>query len=315
MVRSPVVSVVMPVYNAASYLEAAVESILNQTFGDFEFLVLDDGSTDKSPAIMRRYQELDSRITFAQRPHEDGNYVTALNQLVESARGEYIARMDADDIAKPERFDRQVAYLRAHPEVVAVSTRVLVVDKNLWPIWEMGTEVAHDRIDEAHLRAKTGQMIHPAVMIRASALCNVGGYRVEYAAAEDFDLWLRLAEVGSLANLPEVLLYYRVHDQNVGHTRHALQWSLVQKAVEEARSRRGLPGVRLPSMPVPVASTLTQLELFSNWCWWALGAGHLRTARKYALLCVRKAPLSLNSWRKVYCVLRAYHSRARKIQG
>ena len=178
----------MPVYNAGNYLEMAVDSILNQTFTDFEFLVIDDGSSDESPAIMRRYQELDSRIRFSQRPHENGNYVTALNHLIEMARGEFVARMDADDISSPERFDRQVAYLRAHPEVVAVSSRVRIVDKDLCPIRDMCTEVTHERIDGLHMRSEGGQMSHPAAMIRTDAIRRLNGYRADYCAAEDFDL-------------------------------------------------------------------------------------------------------------------------------
>ena len=314
MSPSPVVSVVMPVYNAGKYLEAAVESILSQTFADFEFLVLDDGSTDDSPAIMQRYEQLDSRIKFSQRPHENGNYATALNQLVEAAQGEFIARMDADDISKPERFERQVAYLSAHPEVVAISSRILLVDRELWPIREMCTEETHERIDEAHMRSHSGQMCHPAAMVRTDAIRRLNGYRADYCAAEDFDLWLRLAEIGSLANLPEVLLNWRVHDQNVGHTRHAIQQAIVHKAVRDARLRRGLPVVTLQDEPVRPASPIPQSELFSKWCWWALEAGHLETAKKYAVLTLRENPFSISSWRLLYCVLRGYRSGARSLQ-
>jgi len=311
MLRSPVVSVVMPVYNCERYVAKAVESILAQTFADFEFLIIDDGSSDESPAIMRRYQELDSRIRFSQRPHENGNYVTALNHLIEMARGEFIARMDADDISSPERFDRQVAYLRAHPKVVAVSSRILCVDNELCPIREMCTEETHERIDEAHMRAEPGQMSHPAAMIRTDAIRRVNGYRADYCSAEDFDLWLRLAEIGSLANLPEVLLTWRLHGQSVGATRHAIQQSIVQQAVRDARLRRGLPVATLQDAPVAAASPTRTSEVFCKWGWWALQAGHLRTAKKYALLTLKKEPFSVASWRLLYCLLRAYRSGTR----
>ena len=314
MSHSPVISVVMPVYNAGNYLEMAVDSILNQTFTEFEFLVIDDGSSDESPAIMRRYQELDSRIRFSQRPHENGNYVTALNHLIEIARGEFVARMDADDISSPERFDRQVAYLRAHPKVVAVSSWHLCVDNELCPIREMCTEETHKRIDEAHMRAESAQMCHSAAMIRTDAIRRVNGYRADYCSAEDFDLWLRLAEIGSLANLPEFLLTYRLHGQSVGATRHAIQQSIVQQAVRDARLRRGLPVATLQDAPVAAASPTRPSEVFCKWGWWALQAGHLRTAKKYALLTLRKEPFSVASWQLLYCVLRAYRSGTRSAE-
>ena len=110
---SPLISVCMPVYNAERYAVAAIESILGQTLGDFEFLILDDGSTDSSLEILRRYAGLDPRIRVTSRPNR--GVAASLNELVNQSRGEFLARMDADDIAVPERFARQVEYLRAAP--------------------------------------------------------------------------------------------------------------------------------------------------------------------------------------------------------
>jgi len=309
MSRSPVVSVVMPVYNCERYVAEAVESILAQTFADFEFLIVDDGSTDGSLAILRRYAGQDSRIRVISRPNT--GIVGALNEMLDLARGEFVARMDADDISSPERFDRQVAYLRAHPKVVAVSSWVLWVDNELCPIREMCTEETHERIDEAHMRAETGQMSHPAAMLRTDSIRRVNGYSVDYCCAEDFDLWLRLAEIGSLANLPEVLLTWRLHGQSIGATRHAIQQSNVQQAVRAARLRRGLPVATLQDAPVAAASPTRPSEVFCKWGWWALQAGHLQTAKKYALLTLRKEPFSVASWRLLYCLLRAYRSGIR----
>jgi glycosyltransferase involved in cell wall biosynthesis len=296
----------MPVYNAGKYLNAAVESILNQTFADFEFLVLDDGSTDESPAIIQRYHQLDSRINVSQRTHENGNYATALNQLIEKARGEFIARMDADDCSRPERFEHQVAFLRGHPEVVAVSSRVLCVDRDLCPIRFLCTEQTHERIDEAHMQLRSGEMSHPAVMIRTDAIRRLNGYRVDYCPAEDFDLWLRLAEIGRLANLPEVLLSWRLHDKNVGHARHAAQLAMMRNAVRDAQLRRGLPVEEVRDEPISTPSPTPQSQLFRKWGWWALQAGHLGTAKKYALLTIKKKPFAKTSWQLLYGVLRAY---------
>src|SRR6476661_6105481 len=123
---TPPVSVLMPVYNAGRYVAEAVESILGQTYADFEFLIVDDGSTDRSRAILERYAARDPRIRLVSRPNT--GYAAALNELLGLARGELVARMDADDVALPERLLRQVNYLRAHPEVVCVGTAVHLID-------------------------------------------------------------------------------------------------------------------------------------------------------------------------------------------
>jgi glycosyltransferase involved in cell wall biosynthesis len=137
MPSEPAISVLMPVYNTERYVAEAVESILAQTFRNFEFLIIDDGSTDRSLSILKRYAERDPRIYLVSRPNT--GYVIALNEMLAMARGEFIARIDADDIALPERFEVQVAYLREHPEVVCLGSKVQFIDEALgatvpWPI-------------------------------------------------------------------------------------------------------------------------------------------------------------------------------------
>ncbi len=122
------VSVIMPVYNGERYLEAAVESILNQTFSDFEFIITDDGSTDTSLALLRRYANRDPRIRLISRPNT--GYVKALIEAVPLAKGKYIARMDADDISLPERFERQVRFLEQNPDYAVVGSKVLLIDSD-----------------------------------------------------------------------------------------------------------------------------------------------------------------------------------------
>jgi glycosyltransferase involved in cell wall biosynthesis len=297
----PSISVCMPVYNAERYLAEAVESILGQTFGDFEFLIIDDGSTDGSHDILRRYAASDPRLRVVSRPNT--GYLIALNEMLASARGEFVARMDADDVALPERFERQAAYLRSHPEVLAVGTRILLIDPEGAPLTEMCTLQTHDDIDRSHLEARMG-ICHPSVMARAEVLRKVGGYRPEYYTAEDMDLWLRLAEIGRLANLPEVLLKYRQHLQSIGYAQRAKQEEIVWRIRADAWQRRGLsqnlPTVRAgPFGPEP--GTLDHLR---KWAWWALMSGHVATARKYAIRCYCRQPLALESWRLLYCALR-----------
>src|SRR5258707_12307786 len=178
---APTISVIMPVYNSERYVEQAVESILRQTFADFEFLITDDGSTDSSLAQLRRYAARDARIRLTSRPNT--GCVKALIEMVPLARGKYIARMDADDISMPERFERQVQFLEQNPECVAVSSKVLLMDPDGARMKYAGEKQTHEEIDSAHLRAEGGAMSHPAVRIRSAALRASGA--VPLCAATD----------------------------------------------------------------------------------------------------------------------------------
>ena len=201
--KSPRVSVAMPVYNSEKYVAKAVASILAQTFEDFEFLIVDDGSTDASRAILQEYAARDRRIKLTSRPNT--GYLVALNEMLRRARGEYIARMDADDVALPERFERQIQYLDDHPECVLLGSRVIIIDPDGDPLREMGDALTHEEIDNALMNAMGQLVYHPSVMFRRQVVLDLGGYRPEYYLTEDLDLFLRLAEVGRVANLAEPL--------------------------------------------------------------------------------------------------------------
>jgi glycosyltransferase involved in cell wall biosynthesis len=300
----PTISVLMPVYNAELYLAEAVESILAQTFGDFEFLIVDDGSTDGSPAILRRYAERDSRIALVSRPNT--GYLVALNEMIGRARGEFLARMDADDVAMQERFERQVAYFRVHPEAVALGGAIALIapDGGQLDVW-YGDGLSHDQIESAHLSADQGSAIcHPSVMMRAKDVRAVGGYRPEYYTAEDLDLFLRLAERGRLVTLPRVLLRYRQHPQSIGHLQSSKQRERSRAAVAAARRRRGLPERSAPDEAVQKPPV--EVDHVRKWAWWALGAGNVATARRLAVQVVLQTPMSVESWRLLACVLRGY---------
>ena len=200
------ITVLLAVYNGQQYLREAIDSILSQTFRDFEFLIIDDGSTDNTLFILNEYARRDSRIKLVTRPNKGLTYT--LNEGIFLARGEFLARMDADDICLPQRFEKQLAYLRQHPECVLVGSRVQLMDPEGLPLREMSQEQSHQEIDDAHLN-RGWPVVHPATMMRLSAIKQIGGYRDEFNTLEDLDLFLRLAEVGKLANLPDVLLRYR----------------------------------------------------------------------------------------------------------
>ena len=298
----PAISVVMPVHNAARYLHLAVDSILRQTFGDFEFLIVDDGSTDESPIILREYEATDRRVHIISRPNT--GIVGALNDGLAAARGDFIARMDADDIADPQRLEKQAAYLRQNPDHVLVACQVMLMDPQGAPLCtKRDTEFTHERIDWALLNHRW-PMVHPAVMMRRDAINSVGGYRSKYQWLEDLDLFLRLAEVGKLASLPDVLLYYRLHTGSVCHTREQDQHAIRPDLYAEVYQRRGMTppannaGTNAgPSLDEPG-------ERDKLWGWWALIGGNVKTARKYALRTLRAAPLASDSWRLMYCALR-----------
>jgi len=290
----------MAVYNGERYLREAVNSILSQTFKDFEFIIIDDGSTDRSPELLASYARADKRVKLISRPNK--GLTKSLNEGLHVAQGEFVARMDGDDICLPERFERQVGYLREHPEVVLVVSRVEFIDPEGNPInLKPGLMMTHEEIDTALLR-KGWPVVHPAVMMRRDAVLAIGGYSETYPTNQDHDLFLRLAEHGKLANLPDVLLQYRQHFQSITLAKSKQQGDMIEAILREAYPRRGLtmPTGLLNSRP----RAMSHLDHHRNWCWAALSAGNIKTARRHAMETFRKKPLSPESWRMVYCAMR-----------
>jgi glycosyltransferase involved in cell wall biosynthesis len=302
MPDTPLISVVMPVYNTARYLHSAMRSILDQTFRDFEFLVYDDASTDGSRQIAEQFAAQDPRVRVI--ASEKVGYVPLLRRGVEEARGEFVARMDSDDIALPTRFEKQVAFLREHPEVVALGTRVLQIDPDDYPICELSdTRFTHDEIEQDLLHRRGIALLHPSMMMRREAVLRVGNYRLEMHPSEDIDLFLRLAEIGKLANLPEVLLKYRRHPGSVCGTHGDKQVQVMNEIVAQAHARRGkVAPPELTQVKPPPPPTFDQLHQL--WAWQALRSGYLTTARRHAVKHLRMRPFSKMSWKLIYCVLR-----------
>jgi len=299
----PRVSVALPVHNCERYVAEAIESILAQTFTDFEFLIVDDGSTDGTLPILHRFAARDSRIRVISRPNT--GIVGALNEMLGLARADLVARMDADDVALPVRFERQVRFLDEHPECVMVGSRVTIIDPDGDALTEMGDALSHEQIVTDLLNYKGQMVYHPAVIYRRKAVLDLGGYRPKCREAEDLDLFLRLAEIGQIVNLPEPLLRYREHRAKAGISRSNEQGYRTRVIIEEARKRHNLGPV-----PEHVSSQASlsgdPSQVYQTWAWWALMSGHIATARKHALACIRRAPLSLSTWRLVYCALRGH---------
>ncbi len=299
----PTVSCVMTVYNTAPYLEAAVESVLAQTFADFEFIIVDDGSTDRSIQILRGFEQRDPRIRLVSRPNT--GIVRAANEGIALARGRYLARMDSDDRCVPHRFAAQVRYLDEQPDCVLVGSRVMIMDPYGSPVSETKQKLTHDEIDAELLSSGGGwALVQPSTMMRTETVRAVGGYRGKFNINEDQDLFLRLAERGRVANIAEPLLWYRRHYRSVSHTQYEQQAQIRDSIVREAYERRGL------QMPADVEFKPWQppawREQVRAWGWAAMKAGNLSVARKHALSAVKAAPLSAGAWKLMYCAVRGH---------
>ena len=291
---TPRVSVVMSAYNSADYLALALDSILAQTFTDFECLVHDDGSTDGTWAILQEYAARDPRVIPTTGPNQ--GIVPCINQLIASARGEFIARMDADDICLPERFAKQVAFLDAHPDHVLLGANWLAMDGGGRAIFPSDLPLDHDEIDQLNIRGLTS-LLQPVAMMRTQALRDLGGYDPEFRRSQDLDMWLRLAEVGQIANLPDILLRYRIHDQSASTATQGLQGQLARRACENAWARRGVTGSYDHTPYRPDGSRASRLAFYVRYGWDGWRWGFRDTWRYYALRAVQTDPRSADAWR------------------
>ena len=236
---TPVISVAMSVYNGERFLAQAIESVLAQSFTDFELLILDDGSTDATRTILEDYATIDARI----RPicRENRGLVASLNQLLAESRAPLVARMDADDICLPERFALQHAFLAANPDYGVVGCRCEDIDEHgdFWPVNAPPHPETHDGFLAA-VDADRPLLCHPAVMYRREVVLSVGGYHAAFRHCEDLDLWLRLATVTHIGNLPEQLMRYRHYADQVS-SRHATEQQ-IGAAVAKFAYRERLAG-------------------------------------------------------------------------
>jgi glycosyltransferase involved in cell wall biosynthesis len=231
--NGPTVSVVMSVFNGEAFLQEAVESILRQSFRDLEFIIINDGSTDGSGSILDYYQKSDPRVRVFHQ--ENRGLIQSLNRGCGLARGKYIARMDADDISLNDRLLRQVEWMENHQEVGVLGGAVEWIDS-------IGKSLG------IHTRPGTNDLIrsaltegcafwHPTVLIRRDTFRSVGGYRAVVVDAEDYDLWLRIADRSGLANLQAVILKYRIHSGQVSMRKYKQEALSALGALAAASSR------------------------------------------------------------------------------
>jgi glycosyltransferase involved in cell wall biosynthesis len=262
---APTVSVVMPVYNGERFVVEAFRSILAQTFRDFELLVVDDGSTDNTAALLAAEQAADARVVVHRQPTNQG-FLAALETGCARARGRYLARLDADDVSLPERLARQVAFMDAHPEVGVVGSAIHVIDdrgvRSRTKSYPTGSGLA------AWSMIFFNSLAHPAAMFRRSAFEAVGGYPAGCAGGtEDYAIFLEISRVARLANLPDVLLLYRIWGGNMTSVKWEAQEAdavrllrqflarafAFELSAEDARALRGLSRDEYPADAVSAA--------------------------------------------------------------
>lgn len=232
----PRISVIMPAYNAEKYIREAMDSILSQSFRDFELIVLNDCSKDGTESAILSYG--DERIVYIKN-EENLGVARTLNKGLEIAKGAYVARMDADDISAIERLAQQAAFLDSHPEVAVVGVGVTVFDET----GDVQTRLFSQ--DPARMRVDmlfACGLAHPGVMLRKSAIRSLGGYDPEYNGLEDYELWDRVMEGWEICALPGVGLRYRLHGsqvtQNLSQKHAAMLRSLKRRQI----ARLGMDG-------------------------------------------------------------------------
>lgn len=298
----PRVSVVLSVYNDAAFVGEAVRSILAQAFTGFELIVIDDGSTDGSASIVESFA--DPRIRLFRQPN--AGLAASLNRGIAEARGAYIARHDSDDISEPERFGRQVELLDARPDVVLAGTNATVLEETGERVTAttLPTEDAPIRLS---LRTGANPFVHGSVMFRREAVVGAGLYRPAFRQAQDRDLWLRMAERGKLANLPDALYCWRMRRGGVGASKYEDQrdYSRLARLCAERRA------AGLPEPPLALSSVqrkwsrllLSRLRTTAGAAVYDMSLAKLylangdhRRARKRALAVVRTHPFNLYAW-------------------
>ena len=221
----PIVSVVMSVYNTESFLPYAIESILRQSFREFEFIIINDGSTDNSGKILDEYAKMDVRIKVI---HQENTGISnALNRAIQNSRGIFLARQDPDDISLPNRLSRQVSYLKNHTNVHVVGSNNFIINRKNRVVACYFRPLSCS--DISSIISSYNPICHGSVMMRKDAIIDVGLYDSRFDKAEDLELWLRMLLKGKkIVNLPDFLYCWRIHGTSVAGSALEQQKTLVE---------------------------------------------------------------------------------------
>ncbi|MGC4029158.1 MAG: glycosyltransferase family 2 protein [Steroidobacteraceae bacterium] len=299
----PKVSVVMACYNSERYLAEAIGSIREQSFRDFELIIVNDGSTDRSLEIAQEHARQDGRIRVIHCEHNRG-ISAALNRGVNEARAEWVAQMDSDDFSYPDRLQKQMDYLATHPEIICVGVFPLMVDEKRYPIIVLDIyHEKHEDIERELLDGHGWALLAPTSLFRRDMALRIGGYREDMTTSMDTDFFLKLGELGKVANVPEVLFEYRVHAKSVTHARKAGQVEQHNMALRDAYARRNLQ--KAVPEETSAADNVTPADHHLRWGWQAFNSGYSRTAQRQGLLAVARQPWRLEGWKLLACVFRS----------
>jgi len=213
--NNPIVSVVMSVYNDEKYVSLAIDSILNQSHKDFEFIIINDGSTDKTLEILKEYEAKDSRIVLIDQ--ENKGLTKSLNIGIKKAKGKYIARMDSDDISHPQRLQKQIEFLETNHDYALLGCNVIKIDENSNELEKNQTKYSYKDI---YKRFKYGNCIaHGSVMINRELIAELLEYDENFKYSQDYRLWTKIAKNYKVANTYEHLYYLRLHDNSISKTK------------------------------------------------------------------------------------------------
>ncbi len=302
---APKVSVVMPVYNTEKFLAEAVDSVLRQGFPDLELVAVDDGSSDASLSILKSYAEVDSRIKIVSRPNT--GIVGALNDGLQVAQGSYIARLDADDVATSAWLRLLSEHLNSRLDCVIVSSGAMQIDHAGRVLGAMPQAEDHETIMSQLLTGRGSAIIHSGCMFRSSTAVAVGGYAANSAPAEDLDFFLRLAEHGRVAHLPQPLVHLRRHvDSSTALSdqkrAHELKISILRGAYARRSMQFDPSNMRLINHPA------SEAEAFAVWVLLAFRSREWRTGIHYlgrTALALLRSPTALCSMikRLVFAVI------------
>lgn len=295
------VSVCIPIYNVERYFRDCLESIFRQTYLPAEIILLDDASTDKSFALALRLAQNDSRIRVLRKPHT--TLGDTRNILIRFSTSELVACLDADDVADPERLAKQVCFMNAHPTCVALGGAVEFMDefghKFFWSPRQMREPAA---IENELLRGRASAICQTTLMLRRSAFERIGGYDPSLNCSEDMDLYLRLAEIGELWNLPDVLVHMRRYPGSIsGISRRGEAEERRERLVALACSRRGI--ARLPLLDFVIEPSSRE-EWYIRSAQGYLDKNSFRVALMHCWQALREAPLSRNAWLLFFKILR-----------
>jgi glycosyltransferase involved in cell wall biosynthesis len=310
--RAPLVSVLMPVYNTGRYLTDALSSIASQTFRDFDFIVIDDGSSDGSTRILEQFSIGEPRMRLISRRNR--GVIATRNELLGAAQGELVAWMDSDDVSLPGRLEKQVAAFLRAPAIVCFGSAAQCIDPD-------GNFLNIERYPLQHQeilieQQKGGAMRFPTTMMRRDLALRIGGFREPFRIGEDFDFLLRLSEHGMMGNLSDTLYLYRQHVSSVCATLGP-QWPLYRDEILKLASERQHGGadrlqkgesIRIMDAAITDRQHI-EWRIYLDWAGHAYRNRHASLAWKYVRCAIERRPTSLAAWKMLLRIVFSLYLR------